>query len=357
MAHEFHSGFFARQKAWHGLGTVVEGELTAADAIVTAGLDRKVEVVDTFTEDGAKAIGRAVRYTDDGSIVGNVGQGYVPVQNKHAFDFLDDAIKSGAASFHTAGSLKGGRLVWINCRLPQNIGKDIDPVESYISFVNSHDGSKAVTFIIHGNRIVCNNTMEYALYDAKQSGRIIKARHSRNVLHKIDVDVRRLIAKAEGRIEEFDKAISHLVDTRISDDDFKKFMIAVQPPPKDAKSLADVPTRTQNIWADLNTLYRGGPGADLETAKGTAWGAYNAVTNYADHWRTTHVRGGERSGERAQDEAKAVSLMFGSAAEMKRKALDHLLQMVELAPTAPAVETSKDGGDTVNRIADLVDLG
>ena len=50
MAHEFESGFFVHQPAWHGLGTVLDDAPNIETAIIKAGLDWKVLERPLFTD-------------------------------------------------------------------------------------------------------------------------------------------------------------------------------------------------------------------------------------------------------------------------------------------------------------------
>ena len=65
-------------------------------------------------------------------------------------------------------------------------------------------------------------------------------------------------------------------------------------------------------------MYEGqGRGAELQAAKGTAWGLLSAVTEFVDHERRA------RSNEYRLDSA-----WFGQGAQLKQRALDQVLQMV-----------------------------
>ncbi|MNV76354.1 hypothetical protein D3C71_1697010 [compost metagenome] len=68
----------------------------------------------------------------------------------------------------------------------------------------------------------------------------------------------------------------------------------------------------------VQNLYEGkGRGADLTSARGTAWGLLNTVTEHVDHERRA------RSSEYRMDSA-----WFGQGAVIKQKALDAALQLV-----------------------------
>jgi len=345
MAHEFESGFFARQGAWHGLGTVVAEELTVDAALKTAGLDWNVYVEDTFCADGTKALSRAIRREDTKAILGSVGQNYVPIQNKEAFDFVDEIIGKGLASFHTAGALKGGRRVWILVKLPGDIDIAGDKVEKYLLFAQAHDGTMQAMAMITPIRVVCMNTLNWAV---DKAGEKAKARHTKNELMKIQHDVSQLVAEAEGRYEKFEEQATKLSRITITDEQMRKLILTVQPPPKTVEKAEDIPTRTKRIWTRLWDTYKQGPGTELETANGTAWGAVNAVAYYVDHDRTS--RG---ANEIVRGDNRTESVLFGSGAAMKQKAVNRVYELIGEIP-----ETKKpDNGDRVNRILNMVDIG
>src|SRR5205823_14499225 len=97
---------------------------------------------------------------------GIVSDEYEVVENRDAFQFLDTLI-GPELQFETAGSLWGGRRVWVLARLPQYVEFGGDPSATYIYVANSHDGSMAVTAAITPIRIVCANTLGAALRESQ----------------------------------------------------------------------------------------------------------------------------------------------------------------------------------------------
>jgi hypothetical protein len=90
-------------------------------------------------------------------VLGIVGDRYRIVQNHEAFQFVDQLIGS-QLQFETAGSLCGGRRVWVLARLPEQIEVGGDPVRPFVLLMNSHDGSTAVIAATTPVRLVCQNT-------------------------------------------------------------------------------------------------------------------------------------------------------------------------------------------------------
>lgn len=168
------SMFSVREMPWHGLGVVLDEYPRSIDeAMDRAALGWKVTrgdvlVVRTpeWTDDfGSKrpaelipAKGfKANLREDSGEVLGIVSQEYEMVDNRDAFRFLDGLIGS-ELHFETAGSLWGGRRVWVLARLPEYIELGGDLSATYIYVANSHDGSMAATAAATPIRIVCANT-------------------------------------------------------------------------------------------------------------------------------------------------------------------------------------------------------
>ncbi len=168
MAANVETMFSVREKPWHGLGVMVEEAPTSADALQLAGLDWEINAKPVFTAEGIQIPGyQANTRSSDGSIMGIVSDKYRIVQNREAFEFTDALIGEGV-TYETAGSLRGGKTIWLLAKMPETeiLG---DKFEPYICFTNSHDGSGAVRACMTPVRVVCNNTLNLALSQASRS--------------------------------------------------------------------------------------------------------------------------------------------------------------------------------------------
>ena len=181
MAALVESMMYVREKPWHGLGTRVEEALTSGEAIEKAGLDWNVIPCPVFDDRHIQIMGYTANTRDkDNAVLGIVGSRYSIVQNKEAFDFTDALIGEGM-KYETAGSLKGGRQVWLLGKMPQTeiLGDKLDP---YVCFTNTHDGSGAVRVCMTPVRVVCNNTLNFALSTAKRKWSCV---HKGNIQGKL----------------------------------------------------------------------------------------------------------------------------------------------------------------------------
>ena len=156
---------------WHGLGVILDSPPTPADAIRIAGLDWEVKLKqlyahpdlnDAFVWPSPRQVSAfATTRATDGKVLGIVGPNYTVVQNTEAFAFFQPFIDSGTCKIETAGSLRGGRRIWVLARIeedPTEILKG-DEIRRYTLMSNSHDGTLAVRVGFTGIRAVCENTL------------------------------------------------------------------------------------------------------------------------------------------------------------------------------------------------------
>ena len=111
--------FSVRETPWHGLGRIIMDAPASREALELAGLDWQVESRNIYSGTGAMipSYRANVRSTDD-AVLGVVSDRYRIVQNEEAFQFTDDLLGEGV-TYETAGSLQGGKKVWMLARLPR----------------------------------------------------------------------------------------------------------------------------------------------------------------------------------------------------------------------------------------------
>lgn len=308
------SMFYAGETPWHGLGTKVESALTAEQAIVAAGLDYTVEKRPMFLESGIKIVGHyATVRTDTNDQLGVVGNRYEVLQNKSAFSLFDGIVSVKEAIYETAGALGKGEKIWLLAKLPgyiKTIGEDV--TEKFVLLSNSHDGSSAVEIMFTPIRVVCQNTLNVALRNFSHRASL---RHTINIGSKVE-EVRETLGIISQQYTFFEEASQKLATVELTKDAFKDYLKNSGVVPK--KEDDDQSTRAENIMEEVSRLFEVGKGADLPGAKGTAWGAFNAVVEYVDHYR------GSKSLEN-----RAKSLLFGSGAQLKQRAWDQALVLAK----------------------------
>jgi len=335
MAHEVETMAFANATPWHGLGKQVSDLMTPDQMLVAAGLDWTVSkrplytidnpnvwnVVDPTGESNFMPVPKqyALVRDSDNTILGNCGESYTPFQNHEVMRFFKKFTEAGNMKMETAGSLKLGKDIWGLAKIKEGFTlTGGDEIRGYLLVNNSHDAGKAMQIMFTPIRVVCNNTLTMAL---SQKGQRFRVLH----LQMFDDEIIRAAEEAMGlssqRLEEFSEAANFLASKRATPDQIEYYIADLFQPHtlvERAKSpdllppLRDEFKRTaQKVLAAIDLS----PGASMVSAKGTWWGALNAVTYVMDHEL------------RSQDTGNALySSWFGSAASKKRDALAKALE-------------------------------
>ncbi len=282
---------YAGQVPWHGLGTYVgENAVLSFEALHLSGLDWEVEKMPLFTHfDALQEIAevpthRVVVRSDSNAQLGVVGKGYQCLQNFEAFEFLDALVSEGSMKYHTAGSLRGGKTVWMLGKIGEFEAVPGDKVDQYLLGHNCHDGSGSFRVFFTTVRVVCANTARVALNRGKSQG--IAIRHTRNM---------------KSRVADAQKALGLAVEAHQANEEYIKWLASIQLTGKKVTDIIDSliplpeegnPTKALNQQAQLRDLYLNGVGQDIPGVSGTGWAFHNAVTEYTNYHRTS--RGGHR---------------------------------------------------------------
>jgi phage/plasmid-like protein (TIGR03299 family) len=355
--------FVAGTPAWHRLGKVIDQAATSEEAIKLAVLDWVVEKRQLFLENGTKAPGAfATVRTDTGAVLGTVGSKYVPFQNSEAFKWLDALVGEGLARYETAGSLDGGKRVWMLLRLPREVqvGEN-DQIVPYVLLTNSHDGSGAIRVIPTSVRTVCQNTLNMALRNGDRE-RGLYIRHTKNVAAAVE-EAREKFGIVLERVESFAAECQALAGTKLTEGQARDYLERLYPTKVAAKAAAvavpegsvngagvldqilsgddqgrevvsdllagdaEEQTRTQKrnarIVEQILENYQNAKN-NLPGIEGTAWSLLNATTEYLDH--QAPVRGKD---DAARANSRLNSIWFGAGAERKEEAFELALELAQ----------------------------
>lgn len=295
MAHELEvhedgtAAFFsARVPAWHSLGTITDGALTADEAIKVAQLDWTVTKttdpiaapvmgengIDLVTMPNKFLTYRAHPKSGELEALGVVGKNYVVVQNAESFGFLNYMTDEFGAVFETAGSLHGGRKVFVSMKMPKTmlIGGH-DAVELYLLAWNSHDGMSGFNVVATPQRVVCQNTLTAGIRNAKSSWSI---RHTGDVQRQV-TQARETLGLTFAYADEFQKQANALIDQQFTADEFDRLVASLVKAPKDATDRQQEAAKATR--ASIATYWTAPTQANIA---GTKWAAYNAITEWAD---------------------------------------------------------------------------
>lgn len=262
-----------RMVPWHGLGTPCGHAMTSQEALELGGLDWNVVPKQIYDENG-NAIPNYIANTrdSDGSVLGIVSEKYSIVQNRQALAFTD-ALLDHEARYDTVGSLKNGKMVWLNAHLPATkiLGDEIVP---YLLFVNTHDGSGAVKVCTVPVRTVCNNTLNLALSQAKRSW---TCKHMGNIEDKI-WEATHTLQLANKYMEELRVNMEKLAEVKISEDEIYHIVSEMFSVPE--KASERVAANAQKAKQEFMVAYFM---PDITKFRGTAAGLVNAAADFVDH--------------------------------------------------------------------------
>ena len=309
------SMFYTGDKPWHKLGTHLDNPATAREAIVAAGLNYAIAKEPMYLANSKVIEGKFANVRQDTKdFLGIVGDRYQIIQNTEAFTFFDSVVGDGKAIYETTGALGKGERVWILAKLPGEmvIARE-DVVEKYLILTNNHNGLSCLQMYFSPVRVVCQNTLNASLGDAKNG---ISIRHVGNIQSKVD-EARRVLNISFNYYEEFEKICKQLVDVKMDtkkSDLYFNDVLGIKENDEDS-------TRKLNEKNQLLHLFEYGKGQSNPAIKHTAYAAYNAVTEYVDHYKTVKNLGEDKTNQ-------LKNIWFGTGASFKEEAFNKAVALI-----------------------------
>ncbi len=319
------------QLPWHGLGFAIEDGDSVEVIREKAGLNWQIKKATMLAqlEDGkvldASSLNRSILYRDDTNAPLSVmsTKGYHVVQPAEILDFIDSSAKAMGWQIETAGSLRGGRKIWALAKLgaEANVGKG-DKLKGYLLAATACDGTMASDFRFTSVRVVCNNTLHMAISENDKTGSNVKVYH----YNTLDVSaVKKQLGIATSVWANFIENAKRLASVKLTDKKALAVLRSVYEKPADDGAIDGKAVRVndeqfliENVTArNVLNLYHGkAMGADLETARGTAWGLVNATTQFYDHESKT-----------LSVDNRLNSAWFGAGATKKQEVVDACLEL------------------------------
>lgn len=321
MAHYIDQMAYVGQAPWHGLGSALSPKQPLEIWQREAGMDWQIQESPVhFKADAIGHLGsihsfpeqKVLYRSDTKAPLSVVSNRYQVVQPREVMEFYRDLTEVSGYELETAGVLKGGKKFWALARTGQSAElKGNDLVNGYLLLATSCDGTLATTATPTTVRVVCNNTLTISLNGATQA---IKVPHSTRFNPQT---VKNQLGIAVSQWDEFMYRMRVLSERKVQWPEAKSFFMDVLCDPHAYDPIPDV-LPNKRATEKVQSLYEGkGRGSDLESARGTAWGLLNAVTEYVDHERRA------RSSEYRMDSA-----WFGQGAQIKQRALSAALKLV-----------------------------
>lgn len=304
---------WAGETPWHGLGTRVPADLTPAQIQEAAGLDWDVSKVPAFATIGGKKVDighSALVRSSDNRVLDVVTNDWEPLNNDAAFEFFNEFIEAGSMEMHTAGSLKGGRIVWALAKTKDSFTLfNGDTVESYLLFTNPHQFGKSIDIRFTNTRVVCNNTLTLANSES--------AKTSARVTHRQEFDpeaVKETMGLAHQNLETYRDAAMFLGSKQYKQEDVVEYFKRIFPVLSNKEESQKKISKNAQMAIDLVEQQ---PGAEF--APGTFWNLFNATT-----FMTNHVLG-------RNPDNRVQSLFYGQGKNLNIKALKEAVDMAEAA--------------------------
>lgn len=317
MAHLVQQMAYVGETPWHGLGNQLVPKQPLEVWAQQAGMAFQIlETPVRYMAESAGMLGSIMTFgdqkvlyrSDTKAALSVVSNRFQVVQPREILEFYRDLTELSGFELETAGVLKEGRKVWALARTGQSASlKGNDTVNGYLLLATACDGTLATTAQFTSIRVVCNNTLAIALANG---GQAVKVPHSTSFDAQL---VKQQLGVSVSSWDSFMYRMRTLSERKVKSHEAMNFFLRVF---TDPESTATGLTNERAIKA-VQALYDGqGQGAELSSAKGTAWGLLNSVTEFVDHQRRA----------RSQD-YRLDSAWFGQGAVIKKKALDEALKM------------------------------
>ncbi len=343
MAHQVETMAWANDEPWHGLGVEVPATLTPLEMQEAASLDWTVSKRPSYTIDApewSEDVGliqadktfHIVRDSDN-QILSHCGKDYIPIQNEDVFKFFKRFTEAGHMTMETAGSLKNGGEIWGLAKISEDfelVGED--QIKGYLLINQPHIVGRSMIIKLTPIRVVCNNTLTFALGSAGASFRIphVKAFGDEAIRAAEEA-----LGLSGERMAEFKEAATFLTKKKAKHSDFLEYVGEVYQPTMIAdyrrdqelkaqgKLIGELPPLVENFNKYPNLAVEAlkhAPGASLKSSRGTWWGALNAITYVEDHLHESEIPGNTLH-----------SAWFGAAANRKSRALDLAVRYAKAA--------------------------
>jgi phage/plasmid-like protein (TIGR03299 family) len=309
---------YAGAVPWHGLGKKVPSDLSPEQMLKAANLDWEVVKRPMFFESASGKIltqARALVRSSDEKLLTIVSDQWNPVQNIEAFQFFNDFVTAGDMEMHTAGSLKGGKIVWAMAQIKDSFELfGGDKVDGYLLFSNPHEFGRSIDVRFTPVRVVCNNTLTLSLNGESKS--FVKVNHR----SQFDADeVKALLGIAKDKLASYKEQAQFLGAKKYSKETITEYFNRIFPSLSKDQTIkedlrkAPISRQAEEAVAVLHTQ----PGARF--AEGSWWQAFNTVTYMADHklGRSTDTR--------------LTSSWYGPNRIKKEKALELAIEYAEAA--------------------------
>ncbi|MFL9560898.1 MULTISPECIES: DUF932 domain-containing protein [Acinetobacter calcoaceticus/baumannii complex] len=344
MAHQIEAMAFVGQTPWHGLGNQLPPNQPIEVWAQQAGMDWRIESSNVSymakNERGQNILmpyeeQRVLYRSDTHAPLSVVSQRYQEVQPKEILEFYRDLTEQSSFELETAGVLKGGRKFWALARTGQSAAlKSKDVSNGYILLATACDGTLATTAQFTSIRVVCNNTLAIALRGQNSSAGVVKVPHStkfdaEKIKQQLGISVRawdehmyemkqlsqRKVTQQEAAAY-FD-AVFNNTTLSVTDQEESIIQYYLKAASMDKKSNSKSEPNGRAMSKAMEMFNGHGRGAELVSAKDTAYGLLCSITEFVDHERRAMSR-----------DHRLNSAWFGMGATIKQRGLEQALRII-----------------------------
>lgn len=281
MAHEIETIAYANEVPWHGLGARVDTNVSVDEMLVAAGLDWNVDLLPLKVSIDDQIVPVPGKYAlvrnTDNRIMTITGKSWRPMQNRDTLGFMRNYVEAGGATLETAGSLRGGQIVWGLAKLKHSfsVGHH-DKVNGYLLITVPHVVGCAITIRTTTVRVVCANTMAMA----ERNGGINYSQDHRRVF---DIDAAKTaVGNAHEDLAMAERRANTLANLKLSLEDAVKLVLApsldFEISGLETAQIMDSGNQPKKLQQIINSI-NNAPGAIQDSG----WGILNGVTHWADH--------------------------------------------------------------------------
>ncbi len=191
--------------------------------------------------------------------------------------------KAGAeVKFETAGSVRGGALVWALVWLdePWHAPGDDSPTYPFAALLNAHDGSAACRLTPTSIRIVCWNTWKAAEAEGERTAHSVVLRHAGNVDARLE-DAKASLQGMRDEAKDWQVLATDLAAININDAVVRTFLDEFIPVPEGASDR----TRDNRLERQRTFLGLFNESPTNNALPMTAYRLVQAAGEYVDHLR------------------------------------------------------------------------
>lgn len=253
-------------------------------------------------------------YNDkSGEILNSVKKGYTVSQNDEILELMLLGIRElpteyqGSLSVHKAGSINGGRKVFLQLSVEGDGSINGDKIKRYITLIDSNDGTTGLSVGVGNLTMSCQNQFHKFYKDG-----LSKFKHT-NSLNVRKFEIKNMVERQLRHSFDIVKTYEEFDSIKLGKNDIRRAIENVYGYDILDKELG---TRVQNnievLMNDINT--------EISDKGNTVWGLFSGFTKWSTHSR--------KAPKRANGRLESLVLSNGTNYAMNSKAFDFSKSLV-----------------------------